>query len=126
MKKILLVVDDEPDIVTLVKNRLEANNYGVISASDGEEGVRKAQQHKPDLILMDVLMPNLSGVEAVKILRSDAATKDIPIIFLTVLTTDTPQRNVEVDGEFYTTIAKPFEVAKLLSEIKRLMEGQLK
>ncbi len=121
MKKILLVVDDEPDIVMVVKSRLEANNYTVISASDGEEGVKKAQQHKPDLIVMDVLMPNLSGGEAVKILRDDPATKHIPIIFLTVLTTDMPQRNVNVDGVFYSTIAKPFEDAKLLSEIKRLL-----
>ncbi len=121
MRKTLLVVDDEPDIVMLVKSRLEANNYTVISASDGEEGIKKAQQHKPDLIIMDIIMPNLSGGEAVKILRADPATKHIPIIFLTVLATDTLQRNVNIDGEFYTTIAKSFEDAKLLSEIKRLI-----
>ncbi len=121
MKKILLVVDDEPDIVRLVKSRLEANNYAVISALDGGEGIKKAQQYKPDLIVMDILMPNLSGGETVKILRADPETKHIPIIFLTALTVDTPQRNVNVDGEFYTTIAKSFEDVKLLSEIKRLV-----
>ena len=121
MKKILLVVDDEPDIVKVVKTRLEANNYTVISASDGEEGVEKAQQHKPDLIVMDILMPNLSGGDAVKILRADEATRHIPIIFLSVLAPGTPQGKVNVDGRFYPAIAKPFEYTKLLAEIKKLL-----
>lgn len=121
MKKILLVVDDEPDIVKVVKVRLESNNYTVISASDGREGIAKAQQHQPDLIIMDILMPNLSGGDAVKILKDDAATRHIPIIFLSALTPDRPQGKVNVDGKFYTTIAKPFEYIELLAEIKKLI-----
>ena len=117
----ILVVDDDPDIVELLKTRLEANNYEVICALDGKEGIKKAKEQKPDLIIMDILMPNVSGAEAFKILRADAATKHIPIIFLTVLTVGIDVTKVNIDGEFYTSIAKPFKPEKLLSEIEKLI-----
>ncbi len=117
----ILVVDDDPDIVELLKTRLEANNYEVICALDGKEGIKKAKEQKPDLIIMDILMPNMSGAEAFKILRADAATKHIPIIFLTVLTVGIDVTKVNIDGEFYTSIAKPFKPEKLLSEIEKLI-----
>ncbi len=89
--KTILVVDDESQVIELMKNRLEANHYNVISASDGAEGIKKAQQEKPDLILMDILMPNLSGGEAVKILQANPATKRIPVIFFTAAVGDMSQ-----------------------------------
>ncbi len=122
MKRIL-VVDDEPDVIDLVKNRLEANRYKVISATDGDEGLIKAQKEKPDLVIMDILMPNMMGGEAVRQLRSDESTKHIPIIFLTAVTSRTPNGDggVNVDGQFYTALPKPFKPEKLLFEIKRLI-----
>ncbi len=125
MKKILLVVDDEPDIVAILKSRLEANNYIVISASGGEEGIKKAQQNKPDLILMDILMPNMSGGEVVMALRADEQTKHIPVLFLTAIQSNISRgeedKGVKVGGQFYPAMGKPFEPDKLLSEIKKLM-----
>ncbi len=125
MKKIL-VVDDDPDIVELVKNRLEANNYAVISASDGKEGIKKAQQQKPDLIVMDIIMPNMSGGDAARLLQVDAATKHIPIIFLTAVTANVSQGEeapgVNVDGKFFKAIAKPFKAEFLLKKVKELLE----
>ncbi len=124
MKRIL-IVDDEPDIVELVKNRLEENNYDVICAPDGKEGIKKAQQQRPDLILMDILMPHMSGGDAVRLLRADAATKHIPIMFLTAITALSPQggedKGVKVGEQFYPSISKPFKPEKLLFEIKRLI-----
>ncbi len=124
MKKIL-IVDDEQDIVELVKNRLEVNNYDVICASDGEEGIKKAKEQKPDLIVMDILMPHMQGGDAVRLLRSDAATKHIPIIFLSGVMENMhhgkEERVVNVGGKFLTAIAKPFKPEKLLLEIKRLI-----
>ena len=123
--KTILVVDDKADVVELVKNRLEANNYKVLSASDGKQGIQQAQQHKPDLILMDIMMPNVSGGEAVKVLKSDSTTKDIPIIFLTAAASSVPQGQepgrVYVSGEFYPALGKPFKPEQLLSEIAKLI-----
>ena len=123
--KTLLVVDDKEDIVALVKNRLQANNYQVIVASDGREGIEKARQYKPDLIVMDILMPKYSGGDAVKVLKSDVATKHIPVLFLTVAASpvadgEEPGR-VCVDGQFFPAIGKPFKPEKLLFEIKKLI-----
>jgi CheY-like chemotaxis protein len=123
--KTILVVDDKADIVELVKNRLEANQYRVLVASDGNEGIQQAQQHKPDLIVMDIMMPNMSGGEAVKVLKSDAATQHIPVVFLTAVGSsvregEEPGR-VYVDGQFFPAIGKPFKPEKLLSEIKKLV-----
>ncbi len=70
---------------------------------------------------MDIIMPNLSGADAVKLLRADAATKHIPVIFITALKASVDVTKINVDGEFYTSIAKPFEAPKLLYEIKRLI-----
>lgn len=124
MKRIL-VVDDDHDIVELVQNRLEANNYEVISASNGEEGIRKIKQHKPDLIIMDIMMPQMQGGEAVRVLKSNVNTRDIPVIFLTAMTSHHPQsaeaKGINVDDEFYTAIAKPFEPEILLVEVRKLI-----
>ena len=123
--KTILVVDDKADIVELVKSRLEANHYKVIVASDGNEGIKQAKQHKPDLIVMDIMMPNMSGGEAVKVLKSDAGTQHIPVVFLTAVGSsvregEEPGR-VYVDGQFFPAISKPFKPEKLLSEIKKLV-----
>ena len=121
----ILVVDDDPDIIELAQNRLEANNYKVISASDGKDGIKKAQQEKPDLIVMDIMMPHMQGGDAVRLLKADQLTKHIPIIFLTALASNQPQgqeeKNINVDGKFFTAIAKPFKSEKLLFEIKKLI-----
>ena len=127
MKKIL-IVDDDPEVVELVRNRLEANHYEVASAADGQIGIKKAQKEKPDLILMDIMMPNLPGGDAVRLLKSDVATKHIPLIFLTAVTANIPQgeegRGINVDGQYYTAIAKPFKPEKLLFEIGRLIKNE--
>jgi CheY-like chemotaxis protein len=123
--KTILVVDDKADIVELVKNRLEANNYKVLSASDGKQGIQQAQQHHPDLIVMDIMMPNVSGGEAVKALKSDVTTKHIPVIFLTAAAHSVAQGQepgrVYVDGQFYAALGKPFKPEQLLSEIDKLI-----
>jgi CheY-like chemotaxis protein len=125
MSKKILVVDDEPAIVKVLSTRLESNGYQVITAVDGKEGIKEAKLQKPDLIVMDIMMPNLTGGDAVRILKLDNITKDIPIIFLTAVTANMPQgaenTGVNVDGKFFTAIAKPFESKILLLEIKKLL-----
>jgi len=123
MQKIL-VVDDNPEIIDVIKLRLEASGYEVIFATDGKEGIKKAKLQQPDLIIMDIMMPNLSGGDAVALLRVDSLTKEIPILFLTAITADLPtaeDRGINVDGQFYPAISKPFDPKKLLNVIKELL-----
>ena len=124
MKKIL-IVDDHSAIVDLVKDRLEANHYIVVTAGDGNLAIKVAKEQKPNLIIMDIMMPNLSGGDAVKLLKSDLETKHIPVIFLTAVMSNLPssgeEKSVNVDGQFYTAISKPFKAEKLLFEIRRVL-----
>jgi len=123
--KKILVVDDDLDIVELVKNRLRRNNYEVIIANDGEEGVKRAIEAQPDLIIMDVMMPNMTGGEAVKLLKASDITKHIPVFFFTALATNVPDGaefdEINVNGQLYPAITKPFDPNKLLSAIKSLI-----
>jgi len=82
MKKVL-IVDDEPEFADMISMRLEANGYDVITAGDGAEGLVKAREENPDLILLDVMMPNLDGFEVLKRLRNSPATADTRVVMLT-------------------------------------------
>jgi len=85
MKKIL-VIDDEPDFRELMRVRLITNWFKVIEAEDGPSGVRLARQEQPDLILLDLMIPGKDGILTYQALRADPITKNIPVIFLTALT----------------------------------------
>lgn len=82
-KRTILVVDDEPDFIDLVRVRLEANGYSIISANDGEEAVRSAKKNKPDLIFLDLVMPKSNGLEALSHLKFDLETSSIPVVIIT-------------------------------------------
>lgn len=83
MKDKILLVDDEADIVAVFRAILENSGYQVITARDGVEGLKKAIEEKPDLILMDIVMPNKDGVETLRELKQDKLTKGIPVIMIT-------------------------------------------
>lgn len=120
-KKKILFVDDEPDQVTMVSLRLAKNGYTVVSAADGEEGLRKAFEEKPDLILMDVLMPGLDGFEVCRRLRKDPATKHIPIISTTAAGVDDIESQCLAAGAD-ACVRKPYDSADLLAKIRKLFE----
>ena len=128
MRSRILVVDDDPEIVKVISLGLINNGYELISAVDGNEGLRIAKQQKPDLIIMDIMMPNLEGGDAVRLLKADITTKNIPIIFLTAVVANMPEgaegKSINVDGHFFKAIAKPFEPENLLSEIKKLIKDR--
>lgn len=123
----ILIVDDNRELIQLVKHRLQSNQYDVIDAYDGEEGIQCALEHKPDLIIMDVQMPKMPGIEAVRQLQMDERTKHIPIIFLTGLMSGSEvgeqKRIVKVDGKEFTAFPKPFNAEHLLLEIKEIIDG---
>jgi CheY-like chemotaxis protein len=113
----ILVADDDPDILSIVSMSLETQGYTVHKATNGREAVDLARQHHPDLILMDMMMPVVSGYEAVGELKADASTKDIVIVGLSAkaMATDMERASdVGIDGY----ITKPFRIAQVLSVVE--------
>lgn len=80
-KKTILVVDDEKDLLDLIEYNLKKEGFKVLKAENGKEGIEVAKEHKPDLVLLDIMMPKMDGLEAVEIMRKDDDLKRIPIIF---------------------------------------------
>ena len=116
MANAILVADDDPDILSIVSMSLEAQGYTVHKAVNGREAVDLAREHHPDLILMDMMMPVVSGYEAVGELKADESTKDIVILGLSAkaMATDMERAtDVGIDGY----ITKPFRIAHVLSVV---------
>ena len=119
----LLVVDDEPDAVLILARTLLARGYRVTTAKSGLQAINLAKAEKPDLILLDILMPDMDGMQVAATLQEDPTTRDIPVIFLTCLITKKTQ---EIglryhDAGQYAFIAKPYDLDNLLMEIDRLI-----
>ena len=120
MSKKILVVDDEQDLVETVKFRLEASGFEVSSAYDGQEGLDKAKAEKPDLILLDLMLPKLDGYKVCRMLKFDEDYKHIPIIMLTARSQETDKTKGEAVGaNKYMT--KPWEWKELLAAINELL-----
>lgn len=120
-KKKILIIEDESDLVDLVKIRLEANQYDVISAPDGKAGLEKIKKERPDLIILDVLMPEMDGFEVCRKIRVDDKYKKIPVIMLTVKFQPSDLKFArDLGADAYIT--KPFEPEVLLEYIKKLLK----
>lgn len=115
----ILIVDDEPNLVKLLKSILEGNGYDVIVACDGQDGLDKTYQEKPDLIILDVMLPKMDGYEVCKMLRSDAQSRDIPIIMLTGRT-EAQDIRMGMDLGAVSYVQKPFNPDMLLGIIQGL------
>ena len=120
----ILIVDDEPDALEILSLRLSKNGYDVITAVTGEECLKKAQAERPNLILLDVLLPGMSGLEVSKRLKESDSTKNIPIIMVTALIgKDARQAALERGAKYF--ISKPFDPEDLLSQIKKILKGKI-
>ncbi len=116
----VLIVEDRPDALNLLTQQLEILGIAVILATDGREGVKKAIEEKPDLIIMDILMPGMNGREATRKIRSNPMTKYIPIIVLTALFRHLDQEScIEAGCNDY--IVKPFSFKVLQEKIWALI-----
>lgn len=119
-KQTILVVDDERDILDLIEYNLKIEGFDVLKAENGEEGIRKAKESRPDLILLDIMMPKMDGLEAVEIVRRDKDLKKTPIIFLTAKSDEkTEIESLNKGGDDYIT--KPISTIKLVSRIKAIL-----
>lgn len=124
MGKKILVVDDDPHIVSLIKTRFEANNYEVITANDGEECIEKILADKPDLVILDIMMPKVDGYNVlVGIKEIKAITGELPEIPVIVLTAvaDPRVREMVEREQIVDYIIKPFTSADLLAKVKKAM-----
>lgn len=123
VKKKILVIDDMPNIVTMVKARLEASGYEVITANDGQQGLAHAYAERPDLIILDVVMPAGGGYSVCSKLRMSPKTRSIPIIFLTAK--DRPEDEAmayQLGAQYY--VKKPYKPEMLLETVKKVLEPQ--
>ena len=121
LKKKILTVDDEVDFLKILKLRLEANGYEVITAFDGEEALEKIKSQSPDLVILDIMLPKLNGEEVCRDIRKDPVLNKIPIIMLTGKCTDVDRIVGRVIGaDVYIT--KPFDFKELNSAIKKVLQ----
>jgi two-component system, OmpR family, alkaline phosphatase synthesis response regulator PhoP len=117
--KKILIADDEPDIIEILQYNLEKEGYDVITAKDGEEALVKAKNNKPDLIILDIMMPKKTGDEVCEILRSQAAFKNTLIIFLTALNDESSHiKGLETGADDY--VSKPVSPKVLVSRVNAL------
>ncbi|TMQ58605.1 MAG: response regulator [Candidatus Eisenbacteria bacterium] len=118
----VLVVDDEADLVRILQFGLEAIGYHVDTASDGQEGLKKARDLKPDIILLDLMLPKLDGYKVCRLLKFDERYKNIPIIILSARTQEGDQLlAMEMGANRFVT--KPYDFAEVLSHIETLLKS---
>jgi CheY-like chemotaxis protein len=119
----ILAVDDEPDILMVVRTALSSEGFDVRTASSGAECLESAQAEPPDLILLDVMMPEMDGFEVVRRLKADPKTATIPVIMLTALSEKQMIKQAILGGVDYY-IVKPFDLEDLITKVGRALSGQ--
>ena len=117
----VLVIDDEEYIQHILNFSFGAEGYDVLTASDGEEGISKAKNERPDIIVMDIMMPKMDGYEACKRIKADPETKDIPVILLTAKGREA-DRKLGADAGADDYVVKPFSPGRLIERV----EGMIK
>ena len=117
--KQILIADDEPDILEIIRYNLEKEGYEVFTAKDGNEAIEKAKEFYPDLIILDIMMPRKNGVEVCQILRTQPSFQDTLIIFLTAMSDESSQiKGLETGADDY--ISKPISPKVLVSRVNAL------
>ena len=117
-KKKVLLIDDDAMVIELVKASLHGSEFEVLTASDGESGIEEARKMKPDVILLDIMMPNLDGLTTCNYLKKIPETKNIPIIFLSAKKTDVGHK-VAMSTGASDYIIKPFDPEDLLIRLRK-------
>lgn len=120
-QKKILVVDDEEDMQKLLKIRLEQENFIVITAGDGEKGVKAAELEMPDLVILDIMMPNMDGYSCLKEIRKIQKIKDTPVLMLSGKEEE-KIRDLFAFQKISGYVEKPFELDNLVSKIKEILK----
>jgi two-component system cell cycle response regulator DivK len=119
----ILIVEDNDKNMKLARDILNAKGYHTIEAVTGEEGVKLAKEKVPDLVLMDIQLPGINGIEAFRQIRADAKTARIPVVALTASVTPTDRSEINAAG-FDAFIGKPISLKEFVETVKRLIEGK--
>jgi len=119
-KETILIVDDEADLLDLIEYNLEKEGYNVLKAENGQEGIKLARKHNPDLIILDIMMPKMTGIEVCKVLKEDPVLKIRPVIFLTARGDEkTEIEGLEMGADDF--LSKPISTSKLVSRIRTVL-----
>ena len=116
----ILYIEDHPAQSDIMKQMLEFSGYAVVLAMNGEEGIEKARETKPDIILMDLRMPGMGGIEAIKQLKQDPSVAKIPVVVLSAWTSQRNREDAEAAGAA-KFLAKPVDTKRLIEEINELL-----
>ena len=119
-RQTILIADDEPEILDLMRMMLEWENYTVVETTDGEQCLEQARAIKPDLILSDVRMPNMTGLEVLEHLHADPELASIPVIMLSVVTT-LPQVRTALENGAIAYLPKPFEMREMARLVNQVL-----
>jgi len=121
----ILIVDDEEDLLEIINKSLTVEGYDVTMATTAEDAMIKAREIIPNLILMDIILPDMEGSHAVRILMDDPLTQNIPVIFLSGIVTrdqdDIASTSVQVGGKTYNALGKPFSIQELMVEVRKVI-----
>ena len=120
---VILIVEDNERNLKLVRDLLQVKGYATLEAATGEEGVRLATEHKPDLVLMDIQLPGISGIDALRILRADPDTAAIPVIAVTASVMQQDRKMITEAG-FDAYVGKPISMKEFLDAVKNVLEGR--
>jgi two-component system cell cycle response regulator DivK len=120
---LILIVEDNEKNMKLARDLLQAKGYQTLEAVTGEDGVRLGKERVPDLVLMDIQLPGISGIEALRQLRADPNAAAIPVIALTALVTPFDRSQITAAG-FDAFVSKPISVREFLETVKRLLEAR--
>ena len=120
---VILIIEDNDKNMKLARDVLNAKGYQTLEAVTGEEGVKLAKEKVPDLVLMDIQLPGINGIEAFRQIRADAKTARIPVVALTASVTPTDRSEISAAG-FDAFIGKPISIKEFVETVKRLIEGK--
>lgn len=118
----VLIVDDSPTEVHVLQKMLESGGYNILTASDGDVGIGLARDQRPDVILMDVVMPGLNGFQATRMLSRDPETSDIPVIVVTTKDQETDKAWAKRQGARHYLV-KPVSQGELLAKVKEVLQA---
>lgn len=120
MREKILIVEDEPDIVKMLEYNLKKEGFRITSASDGREALRRVERDRPDIIILDLMLPEIDGLEVCKFLKQSPGTANIPIIMLTAKAQETDKIvGLELGADDYIT--KPFSIRELTARVKAVL-----
>ncbi|HEY3181163.1 MAG TPA: response regulator [Casimicrobiaceae bacterium] len=120
---LILIVEDNEKNLKLVRDVLQVKGYTTLEAVTAEDGIRLAQEHNPDLILMDIHLPGMNGIEALGVLRADAATASIPVIAVTASVMQ-QDRKLITDAGFDAYVGKPINLKEFLDAVRGMLEAK--